>query len=54
MITWIKNGELVDPVKGAVEKVDLIIEKGRVAKILPHKAFNDKGVRIKVIYASNK
>jgi dihydroorotase len=54
VITWIKNGELVDPVKGAVEKVDLIIEKGRVAKILPHKAFNDNGVRINVIYASNK
>ena len=54
MITWIKNGELVDPVKGAVEKVDLIIEKGRVAKILPHEAFNDKGMQINVIYASNK
>jgi len=54
VITWIKNGELVDPVKGAVEKVDLIIEKGRVAKILPHEAFNDKGMQINVIYASNK
>ncbi|MCK4791128.1 MAG: dihydroorotase [Desulfobacteraceae bacterium] len=53
-MTWIKNGELVDPVKGAVEKVDLIIEKGRVAKILPHEAFNDKGMQINVIYASNK
>jgi dihydroorotase len=52
--TWIKDGEMVDPVKGVVKKVDLIIEKGRVSKILPHETFSDKGARTKVISASNK
>ena len=42
MVTWIKGGDVVDPVKGVVEKTDLIIEKGKVAKILPPGVFNDK------------
>jgi dihydroorotase len=45
---------MVDPVKGVVRKVDLIIEKGKISKILPHETFSDKGVQINVISASNK
>jgi len=52
--TWIKDGEMVDPVNGTVEKVDLIIEKGRVSKILPHGAFRDKDIQITIIPASKK
>ena len=54
MITWIKNGVLVDPVKGIVKKADLVIEKGGIAKILSRGAFRHKGPRLKTIDASNK
>lgn len=54
MRTWIKDGEMVDPVEGVVKKVDLIIEKGRISKIVPHKTFRDKDVRIDVISGSNR
>ncbi len=54
MITWIKNGEIVDPVKRVVKKADLIIEKGKIAKILSRGIFKDKGPRLSTIDASNK
>ena len=54
MITWIKGGDVVDPVKGVVEKADLIIEKGKVAKILPPGVFNDKIPKMRTINAFNK
>ncbi len=54
MRTWIKDGEMVDPVKGIVNKVDLIIEKGRVSEVLPHGTFSGKDERINVISASKK
>lgn len=54
MITWIRNGELVDPLKGGVEKADLIVEKGKIAKIIPSGSFKDRGAQLRVIDASNK
>ena len=54
MITWIKGGDVVDPVKGVVEKTDLIIEKGKVAKILPPGVFKDKIPKMRTINAFNK
>ncbi len=54
MVTWIRNGELVDPVKGIVKKADLIIEKGKISKILSRGTFKDKGPRLKTIDASDK
>ena len=54
MITWIRNGELVDPLKGIVEKADLIVEKGKIAKILPPDSFKGMGAQLRVIDATNK
>ena len=54
MTIWIKNGELVDPVKGIINKADLIIEKGKITKILPHGVFDEKGHRLTSIDASGK
>jgi len=54
VITWIRDGDVVDPAKGKVEKADLIIEKNRIAKILPQGVFKEKGPRLKIINASNK
>jgi len=54
VITWIRNGEVVDPVKGTVKRADLIIEKGKIQKILPRGTFKNKGPRLKTIDASGK
>jgi dihydroorotase len=51
---WIRGGELVDPVKGVTERQDLIVEKGKIKKILPRGAFAEEGPRMRVIDASNK
>jgi dihydroorotase len=54
VITWIKGGKVVDPIRGIVEKADLIIKKGRIFKILSFGEFKDKGPQLKIIDASNK
>lgn len=54
MITWIKNGEIIDPVNGVVKKADIVIEKGKIVKILPYRTFKAEGPRLRMIDASNK
>jgi len=54
VITWIKGGDVVDPVKGVVEKTDLIIERGKIAEILPPGVFKDKIPKMRTINAFNK
>ncbi|MBW2095215.1 MAG: amidohydrolase family protein, partial [Deltaproteobacteria bacterium] len=54
MSTWIKGGELVDPEKGVLEQCDIIIERGRISKILPHGVFREQGPRLSVIDASGR
>jgi dihydroorotase len=55
VITWIRSGSVVDPLKGVVEGADVIVEKGKIASFLPPGVFEDKGgVQCRVIDASNK
>ena len=54
MTTLIKNGELVDPVKGIIKRADLLIEKGTITKILPHGQFNTDVSQLRTIDAANK
>ena len=54
MRTWIKAGSVVDPVRGTVERAELIIEKGKIAGILPPGSAEGKGPQTKVIDASDK
>jgi dihydroorotase len=54
VITWIKDGTLVDPVKGVVKKADLIIERGKIAQVLPPEAPKEKGPHWTVIDASDR
>jgi dihydroorotase len=46
---WIKGGALVDPVSGLVEEADILLEKGKVAKILPRGAFQEGGPGMRVM-----
>jgi len=50
----INNGEVVDPVKGVIKRADLLIEKGKITKILPRGQFNTDGSRLKTIDAARK
>jgi len=54
VITWIRGGDLIDPVSRKVEKLDLLIEKGKVSRILPRGSFRENGPRTRVIEASGK
>ena len=49
----IKAGTLVNPVKEVFEKVDIIIEKGKIKEILPHGKIVDFGVFTRIINASD-
>jgi dihydroorotase len=50
--TWVKGGKLVDPVKGKVENADLIIDHGRIERILPWGAFKEHGPGLEVVDGS--
>lgn len=54
MATWIKDGEVVDPVKGVVERLDIVVERGKITKIIPAGKFKEKGPQLSVINASGK
>ncbi len=54
MNLWIKNGMVVDPEKDKIQKRDIIIERGRVVKIVPHGEFKGDSYRGKTIDASGK
>ena len=54
MITWIQSGVVVDPVKCVQEELDLIIERGKIKKILPWGEFREKGPQLRIINASGR
>ncbi|RLB16494.1 MAG: dihydroorotase [Deltaproteobacteria bacterium] len=54
MSTWIRGGELVAPQKGTSEQSDLIIERGRISRIVPHGTFQGQVSQLKVIDAAGK
>lgn len=54
MSIWIRGGALVDPVKGVVKQSDIIIQRGKIARILPAGVFKEQGSRLTVIDASGK
>jgi dihydroorotase len=50
--TWVKGAKVVDPVKGRVENADLIIDRGRIERILPWGAFKENGPGLEVVDGS--
>lgn len=52
MTILIRGGDLVDPVKGLIEKHDIIVEAGRISRILPAGASRDLNAGISIIDAS--
>lgn len=54
MAVLIKGGDIVDPLKDAVIKRDILIEKGRISKMLPPGEFNGSVEGIEIIEISGK
>ncbi|UCF73896.1 MAG: dihydroorotase [Deltaproteobacteria bacterium] len=53
MITWIKGGQVIDPRLGTKNKLDIVVRKGKIEKILPPGNFNPASdIDVKVIDAS--
>jgi dihydroorotase len=50
----IQGGKLVDPVRNRVEEQDLLIEQGRIARILPAGAFSASDPGLRIIDARNR
>jgi dihydroorotase len=51
---WIRDGEVVDPVKNVVQKMDLIIDRGKIIYLKPSGSFKEAGPQLKIIDASKK
>lgn len=54
MKLWIRGGDIVDPIKGFIERQDIIVESGRISGILPSGVFTETGPEILIIDASGK
>ncbi len=54
MSIWIKGGEVLGPQQGVLEKRDIIVERGKISRILPHGVFNEPKARVKIIDASGR
>jgi dihydroorotase len=51
---WIRGGKIVDSVRGVTQKRDIVVERGRISRILKAGAFKEKGPKLKTIDASGK
>jgi len=54
VITWIRGGDLIDPVNKTVQPIDVLIEKGKISKMLPPGVFQGDGPGIQRVEASGK
>ena len=54
MTMLIRGGDLVDPVKESVEKRDILIEDGKISRILPPGRLKDTGSQMRIIDVSGK
>lgn len=54
MATWIRGGWLVDPVRGTVERLDVIVQGARVVRLLPPGEFLESGSQLDVINAFDR
>ena len=54
MTIWIRGGKIVDSARGVMQKRDIVVERGRISRILKAGAFREKGPKLKTINASGK
>ena len=54
MTIWIRGGRIVDSARGVTQKRDIVVERGRISRILKAGAFKEKGPKLRTINASGK
>lgn len=54
MITWIKNGKIIDPARSEVKGADIVIETGKIIRILPAGTFDGSGKECRIFDADRK
>lgn len=54
MKTWIRGGKVVDPLRSVIEKQDIIVEDGRIKRILPSGEFREEGPQLKILDVADK
>ncbi|UCB49660.1 MAG: dihydroorotase [Deltaproteobacteria bacterium] len=54
MTIWIKGGKIVDTARGVIQKRDIVVERGRISRILKPGVFKEKGPKLRTINASGK
>jgi dihydroorotase len=50
----IKGGELINPESGTIEQSDILVERGKISKILPRGTIEEQGPRLTTINATEK
>jgi dihydroorotase len=51
---WIRGGKIIDSARGVMQKRDIVVERGRISRILKAGAFKEKGPKLRTINASGK
>jgi dihydroorotase len=51
---WIRGGKIVDTARGVMQKRDIVVERGRISRILKAGALKERGPKLKAINASGK
>jgi dihydroorotase len=51
---WIRGGKIVDTARGVMQKRDILVERGRISRILKAGVFKEKGPKLRTINASGK
>ncbi|MBN1850504.1 MAG: dihydroorotase [Deltaproteobacteria bacterium] len=54
MMIWIKNGKVVHPDRGMVEPLDIIIDHGKISRLVPQGIFKNEGQVSRTINATGK
>ncbi|MFP3929124.1 MAG: dihydroorotase [Desulfobacteraceae bacterium] len=54
MATWIRGGRVVDPLRGRIEDLDIVVERGRIKDMLQPGGLTEVPPRVKIIDASGR
>jgi dihydroorotase len=54
VITWFKNGKIINPARNEVKDADIVVENEKIARILPPRKFDGTGMECQVFDADRK
>ena len=54
MTTLISGGQIVDPVRGVIESRDILIDRGKISRILPRGGLKETGPQLDIMNIQGK